>query len=307
MRGSGWRQRQVSAAASSPSNGDLGVALEQRAGRDEQPDRELDRIERGRAARAPRTPRGGRGSRRASTTGVNGTSDGRSGSPASRHSSKARRASARVCPFASCASTRSESDSTAVVANAAPSRRELRHRRRAGATRCSTLAVKSKVSAGKRAWSARATRSAWVGPFRKSGSPKVTCSAPAATCARDVREHDLLRDREEPAAVDAARPGSGGSGACSRASPRRSRRPGASRRRRRAGRSGRAAGARRGSGRRATPRARGGAAGAAVDEARRGPRRARARPRARRAPPRTRRRAPPRRPRATSRSALSGA
>ena len=42
-------------------------------------------------------------------------------------------------------------------------------------------------------------RIACVGPLKKSGSPKVMCRAPAATCAADVGEHDVgLHDAELP-------------------------------------------------------------------------------------------------------------
>ena len=49
---------------------------------------------------------------------------------------------------------------------------------------CSTLAVKLKVTFGCSACSARAMRSACVGPLRKSGSPKSMWRAPVAICAR---------------------------------------------------------------------------------------------------------------------------
>src|SRR5207244_1103771 len=51
-------------------------------------------------------------------------------------------------------------------------------------SRCSTFAVKSNVTEGSSACSARATATAWPGPFRKSGSPNVMCGAPASTCWR---------------------------------------------------------------------------------------------------------------------------
>ena len=91
--------------------------------------------------------------------------------------------SARVWPLSRCRSTVSLSDSTADTTNAQPSARSsgriARCRRR-----CSTFAVKSKVTRGNAAWRPRATASACRGPLRKSGSPNVTWVAPARTCWR---------------------------------------------------------------------------------------------------------------------------
>ena len=80
---------------------------------------------------------------------------------------------------------------------------------------CSTLAVKLKVTSGCSACSARAMRSACVGPLRKSGSPKSMWRAPAAICARasssttsagTAKKRPLVhgRDRTVPAQVLAA-------------------------------------------------------------------------------------------------------
>jgi hypothetical protein len=49
---------------------------------------------------------------------------------------------------------------------------------------CSTLAVKLKVTPGCSPCSARAIARACLGPFRKSGSPKSMCRAPAAIWRR---------------------------------------------------------------------------------------------------------------------------
>ncbi len=46
------------------------------------------------------------------------------------------------------------------------------------------MAVKSNVSAGNSARAARRIAREWPGPFRKSGSPKVRCVAPAETWLR---------------------------------------------------------------------------------------------------------------------------
>src|SRR5438132_1685318 len=106
-----------------------------------------------------------------------------SAAPATSTGWSAAKTSARECPLARFASTVSESDSAAVTMNAQP--RSASSRRRARwFSRCSTFAVKSNVTEGSSACSARATATAWPGPFRKSGSPNVMCDAPASTCWR---------------------------------------------------------------------------------------------------------------------------
>ncbi len=113
--------------------------------------------------------------------------------PALEATAKAASTSARRCPFASGASTRSESDSTAVVTKSAPSRPSSATGP-GWPTRCSTFAVKSKVRSGQRSLTARATRSAWPGPFTEVGVSERDVARASRDLARDVRDDRLDRD-----------------------------------------------------------------------------------------------------------------
>ena len=100
-------------------------------------------------------------------------------------------------------STVSLSDSTAEIMNSAAERAPAREDAPRCSRMCSTLAVKSKVSAGTRACSAARRPSARApGPLRKSGSPKVMCVAPAATCRRMSSSTTSGGHDEEAPAVD---------------------------------------------------------------------------------------------------------
>ena len=178
------------------------VLQQRRAGRHEQADRELHRID-----VLDQIVLGDEVEQlqvvvRAWSTGVKATKVGRIGMPAVvQDAQRLRDIGARVALLRGGAAPRRSATR--------PPRRRRRSPARASSGKssrrsrmCSTLIVASKVTSGNSACSARTIASECSGPFRKSGSPKVMWRAPRCDLRADVRQHDLARHDEEAPAVD---------------------------------------------------------------------------------------------------------
>ena len=170
-----------------------------------------------------RRSRASPGSRSSVVHGVNATQVGPERDARLAHGpASASTTSARVWPLSRCASTVSLSDSTAETTKRQPSAGQLRQERRGARSRCSTFAVKSKVTSGNSACSARATASAWPRPVEEVGVAEGDVGRAGRHLLADVGEHDVARARRRSARRRPAGSGSAGRGACSRGSPRRS-------------------------------------------------------------------------------------
>ena len=161
---------------------EVGVVEQERALGEQQPDRVLHRVDA--ADEVVRRTRSRARSTMSSGVvhGVNGRNDGRTSMPWVRRSCTACAASAAVCPLSRRVERRVVERLERRHHEEASRVGAARASRSACASTCSTLTVQSNVTSGDSARASRArSRMACCGAFRKSGSPKVMCWAPAAT------------------------------------------------------------------------------------------------------------------------------